>query len=119
MAISKEKMLEIANGFNGRVVDDHTAASDFYAVALALLTISSKDGTSRHHLVPLQSNVVQCVNPLYNKDGVWHMSTGSVSGNIDTTVGVETAVAAFNEEYVRHGGDFSGDMHHLELISKF
>ena len=117
MAVSKERMLEIAATIESPMwVDNHTKKVISIA-AVAVLSI----GTERHHIVPLLKDALFCINGTCKDSGdVWYLSTWSLSGNMDTRgKSIEEAIEVFNEEYRRSGGDYSGHIHELTLVKKF
>lgn len=117
MAVSKERMIEIAAGIESPVlIDDHTGETTTIA-AIAVVSI----GGERHHIVPLFRDTVFCLNSVSkDKDGIWHLNRTSVSGNMDARErSIEEAIAVFNDGYLRHGGDFSGEMHEVTLVKEF
>ena len=116
MAVSKSRMLEIANTITSPVfIDDHDL-EEINVAAVAVLTIGEQN-----YIAPLLRNALFCINGASKElDGAWHLCRWSLSGNMDTRgVSIQDAITAFNDGYRQSGGDFSGDMHELTLVREF
>ena len=114
MAITFERMIEIAESIKSPTIIDGHNGQEIDIAAIAVLSI----GGERHHIVPLLSNTIHCLNAMNKADDTWTMSRWSVSGNVDTRdASIEAAIEVFNESYEE--GDLFGDEHYLTLVKAF
>ena len=97
MKTKLEQMIEAIRNNNGCVIDDHNnSKKDLPVYAVSIFTRGSS------HIVMHYEKSPHCINPLYicEEDGLPHLSTRSVGGNVNMHLhaNLTDAIFAFNNQ---------------------